>query len=358
MTMKSVAKISGAQLTLLLLSGRLSGCLLFSSDQFSGFSFRDCILSMLLNGAFLFLLFIPTWWVLRNGEKGITERAYQQSSAFGKTVDGLYMGLCLFVMGLDIVQFSDFASKTMRGDFSVFILTVVFIITCLFAALYGIQALARASTLVAVFSIICLLVFSVALFSKMRWINFSPENIAGSADVFKKALIDLPRTAEVTAIGLLYPHVKGSRIGALGVFAGLTAFFSAVVSTSAVAVLGDFAAMTFYPYYTAVTAAQIGVFQRLDILVTAIWLGTFFVRFTLFFMLFLERSRSLFGKRSALTAAVIGLGLLTAAALLIQNGSYNGEWHLATQIYWWVLGTFCFLLPAALWIGGKRREAR
>lgn len=356
--MKTVSKISRGQLMALLLSGRLSGCLLFSSDGFQDFSMWDCLWSMLLNGLFLFLLFVPTLWVLRKSEQGMTERAYAFSSVTGKTLDVFYILLCLFVMGLDIVQFSDFASKTMKAEFSITILTVVFILSCLLAALYGIQAVARASTLVAIFSILCLLAFTVALVPQMQKINFSPQGAGGFSRVLQKAIVDLPRTAEVTAIGLLYPYVKGSRVGACAGFAGFTALFSALVSITAVAVLGDFSGMTFYPYYTAVTAAQIGVFQRLDILVTAVWLGTFFIRFTLFFMLLFDRSRSLFGKRATTPTALVGFALLTASALLIQGGSYNGEWQLATQIYWWVLGTFCLLIPAAIGIGGRRDEAR
>ncbi len=353
--MKAVSKISRGQLIALLLASRLSNCLLFTSDSFEQFTLTDCLLSMLLDGIFLFLLFVPTLFVLRKGQLGTATAAYRISKGFGKTVDGAYMLLSLFILGLDIVQFSDFASKTMKAGFSVPVLTVAFIVACLLASFYGIQALSRSSTVVAVFSILCLAVFVIALIPQMQWVNFPPERSGESSRILTKAIADLPRTAEVTAIGLLYPYVKGSRTGACAGFAGATSFFSAAVSVTAVAVLGDFSSMTFYPYYAAVTAAQVGVFQRLDILVTAVWLGTFFVRFTLFCMLLLDCARRFFSKKAGVPTAVVSFGILTALAFLIQGGSYSGEWQLVTHIYWWMLGVFCVVLPVLLWIIGRRK---
>lgn len=354
--MRTVSKISRGQLISLLLTSRLSGCLLFTSDAFEQFTLGECLCSMLLNGLFLFLLFIPTLWVLRRGGRGTAETAYRLAAPFGKAVDGAYLLLCLFVLGLDMVQFSDFASKTMKSGFSVPVLTVAFIAACLLASFYGIQALARSATVVMVFSVLCLIAFTVALIPEMRWINFPPGQSGSFTRVVEKAVADLPRTAEIVSIGLLYPYVNRSHTGACAGFAGATAFFSTAVSVTAVAVLGDFSGMTFYPYYAAVTAAQLGVFQRLDILVTAVWLGTFFIRFTLFCMLLLDCSRRLFSKKAAVPTGFVAFGVLTALALLIQDGSYSGEWTLVTQIYWWVLGGFCVALPLILWGGRKWRE--
>lgn len=354
--MKSVSQISSWQLTLLLLAGRLSNCLLFSSDSFQQFTLADCVFSMLLNGVFLLILLLPAVMVLRRGEKGILDIAYGISKPFGVGVTGTYILLCLFVLVIDIVQFSDFAVKTMKGDFSVPVLTVVFIAACLVAAFYGIQALARASTLVAVFSAICLIAFTVALFPEMKSVHFPPETVDRWTRVLNKAITDLPRTVEVVAIGLLYPYVKGSTLKSCFGFSVATALFSALAGVTAVGVLGDFSSMTVYPYYAAVTAAQIGVFQRMDILVTAVWLGTFFVRFTLFCLLLLSCARRLFGQKAALPAGIITLGVLVTAAFWIQSGSYSGEWQLVTQIYWWVLGAFCLLLPLLLWLLHRRRK--
>lgn len=354
--MKPVSKISSGQLVMLLLAGRLSNCLLFSSDSFRQFTLMDCVLSMLLNGVLVLLLLLPTVLVLRKGTNGTTDTAYALSKPFGAGLTAAYLLLCLFVLGIDIVQFSDFVSKTMKGNFSVFLLTVVFIAACLIAAFYGIQALARASLVVAVFSAVCLIVFTVVLLPEMESIHFPPATGGRWGRVLEKAIADLPRTVEVVAIGLVYPYVKGPALKSCFGFAGATAFFSALAAVTAIGVLGDFSSLTVYPYYAAVTAAQIGVFQRLDILVTAVWLGTFFVRFTLFCMLLQGCARRLFGPKAGLPTGLVTFGVLLITAFWIQSGSYHGEWQWITQIYWWVLGAFCLLLPLLLWALCRRRK--
>ncbi len=354
--MNTVSKISRGQLIALLLTARLSGCLLFSSDSFEQFTLLECLCAMVLNGLFLFLLFLPTLLVLKKRGQGTTETAYGITPAFGKALDGAYVLLCVFVLGLDMVQFSDFAVKTMKSGFSVPILTIAFIAVCLLASSYGIQALARSSTVVMAFSVVCLIVFTLALIPEMEWVNFPPQQGNAVSRIINKAIAELPRSAEIVSIGLLYPYVNRSHTTACAGFAGMTAFFSAAVSITAVAVLGDFSGLTFYPYYAAVTAAHLGVFQQLDILVTAVWLGTFFIRVTLFCMLLLDCSRRLFGKKAAIPAGWLLFAVLTALSLLIQKGSYSGEWALVTRVYWWVLGGFCLGLPLLLWGGRRFRE--
>ena len=161
--------------------------------------------------------------------------------------------------------------------------------------------------------------------------------------------------AEITAIGLLYPYGNGPRTAPCAAFAGATAAISAAVSIATVAVLGDFSGMVAYPFYAAVSAVRLGVIQRPDIVVVAVWMGTFFIRFTLFCLLFIERARHLFGKRAAVPSGVVLIAVLTAIALWIQNGAAVG-WSWATSVYWWTLGGSCVGLPLLLWWGGKRHE--
>ena len=202
--------------------------------------------------------------------------------------------------------------------------------------------------LVAVFAGLCLLVFSATLLPEMDRLHFPPVTDGGVERIIRKAVADLPRTAEVLAVGVLFPYVNGSVLKSSAVFSGATAFFSALAGVTAIAVLGDYAAQTAYPYHTAVTAAQIGVFERLDVLVVAMWLGTFFVRFTLFSTVLFDCACRVFEKRSRAPMGVAAFVILSLVAFFIQRGSYNGQWQVVTHLYWWMLGIFCLVLPFIL----------
>lgn len=355
--MSNRSRISGGQCVALLLASRLSNCLLLTPQEVSELNLVDRLLSNLLGGVLLLLLLLPTVAALRRSPRGgLIDGAYRRARGWGKTVSGGYAALCLFILCMDIVQFYDFAQKTMKTAFSVPMLTVALIAVAFLASFYGIQALGRTATLVTAFSVVCLVVFAAALLPEMRALHFLPVATGNVTEIVRQAVINLPRTAEIVSVGLLLPYVNGSSVGVCAGFSGFTALFTALVGVTSLGVLGDFAAMTAYPYYAAVTAARIGVFQRLDILVTAVWLSTFFVRFALFCMLFTDSARRLFVEAARLPAALIGIALLSGFTFLIRDGSFAGEWQVVTVIYWVVLGVFCVLLPTVTWMFGKKRR--
>ncbi len=351
--MNKISRISGGQLTTLLLASRLSNCLLLTNQDVGSLNLRDRLIAVALSGVMLFLLFVPTLLLLKRSERGMVDCAYHRSRRYGRVVCVGYLLLCLFILCLDIVQFHDFAEKVMKGGFSVTALTVALIAVAFAASFYGLQALARTALPVAAFSVLCLVVFGLSLVSEMRLFHFPPLANQGLTAVIRAAVAELPRTAEIVAVGLLYPYVSRARTRSLALFSGLTAVLTALVTVTALGVLGDFAVYTAYPYYAAVTAARLGVFQRLDILTTAVWLGTFFIRLTLFCTLFTDVARRLFGKRARLWCAAVGGGLLSCFALLLRDAR---DWSLITAVYWIVLGVFCLLLPVLLGLPKRRNR--
>ncbi len=355
--MNKASRISGGQLVALLLASRLSNCLLLTADNLDGLSLSDCLLSVALSGVLLFLLFLPTILVLRRYRgRGLIDMAYDHSRWMGRVLCVGYALLCVFILCLDVVQFYDFAEKSMRTGFSVGALTVLIVAVAFVAAFYGIQALGRTALLVSAFAVLCLVVFLIGLLPEMRWLYFPPTVGGGFATIGYRAIRELPRTAEVVAIGMIYPYVSGSRTGAVAVFSALTVLFTMLVSVTALGVLGDFATWVAYPYYAAATAVQLGVFQRMDILIITVWLSTFFVRFALFGTLLLGTVGRLFGKRARVPSAIITVLMLSGFTALLSRGFRDSGEDAITMIYWWVLGFFCVILPPLLWVAHKKRR--
>ncbi len=351
---ESIAKISGFQLTSILLASRLSGCLLFTFDNTPVFSWQGVMLSVAVSGIFLCVFVFPSLLVLHRNDRCFWAVTEGRKRLIDKGINGFFLIACVFIMTLDIVQFSDYASRTMRSDFSVLMLTVVLIVAGFFASGYGIQAIARSSTVVAVFVIVCLLIFTGALLPEFRIIHFAPNT--ESNPVFKKALLDLPRTAEILAIGWLYPHVTKKQARSTFWFVGIITVISALVGLTTIGILGDFSGMTPYPYYTAVSAAKAGILQRFDIVITTVWLGTFFMRFALFSFLVRTASKRVFGKRTVVVVSALVCLLLSVVAYAIQQGNYNSEWKIATYVYWFVLLGVAFVLPTSVWLIQRRKR--
>lgn len=332
-------RIGGTQFLWLLLVGRLSNCLLLPSDSLHALTVPDLIAVTALNALFLILLILPTLCLLRNGVSS-------------RIVSFAYLLVSVFVLYLDMLQFRDFAEETVNADFSVTLLTVALIVAGFAAALYGLQALGRSAAVVAVLGIALLAVFGALLFPRIEAVNFPPAVFSGWRAVFAQTVKELPRTAEVVAVGALYPSVNGKVGKTFAVFVGLNAALTLFVCMITTGVLGDFAGLTAYPFYTAVTAAKAGVLERLDLLVVALWLGTFFVRVSLFGSILLDHARRLFGEKYRLPSAALGALALIVLMILTRTVGFSGQWRLVTYLYWGVLALFCLGLPL---VYGRRR---
>ncbi len=330
--MTAHGRIGGTQFLWLLLAGRLSSCLLLPSDSLHALTVPDLIAVTALNALFLLLLILPTVLVRRG-------------TLSGRAVSIGYLLVSLFILYLDMLQFRDFAEETVTADFSVTLLTVSLIVVGFAAALYGVQALGRTATVVAVGGIALLLLFGALLVPRIEAVNFPPAVFGGWRAVLAQTVKELPRTAEIVAVGALYPTVGGKVGKTFFTFVGLNALLTLFVCIVTTGVLGDFAGLTAYPFYTAVTAAKAGVIERLDLLVVALWLGTFFVRVSLFGYIYLDHARRLFGEKSRLPSAALGALALIALMVLTRTLGFSGQWQLVTYVYWGVLALFCIGLP-------------
>lgn len=353
--MKGKDTISVWQFVLLLLSARLSSDLLLPADSLHALSLPDVILVTVFNGFLLLILLLPTCRVLRFvPEKDLAECAKTQS----RWINSGFLLLYALVLVLDMVQFTDFAEKTVKAEFSVVGLTLLVLAASLLASFYGIQALSRTATVVAVFSAASLLFFAVMLLPQMDLLHFLPATVSEPRVLLYQALRELPRTAEVAAIGVLYPRVNGKVGKGCYWFVICHTIFSVLTCVTATGVLGDFAALNAYPYYAAVSVGHLGLLPRMDLVITALWLGTFFIRFSLFFWLFIDRFRKLFDKKQKLLPAVcISVGV---ALFLIgfEQGFFAQWWEEITFVYGGVLVLLCLVVPFVIKMGRTNNEKR
>ncbi len=352
--MKNKNAVSVGQFVLLLLTGRVSNALLLPADSLHALSLPDLVLVTVLNAVILLVLLLPTCWALRHSSnQSLTQRAGEISVFTGRAVGVGYLILYAMVLGFDMIQFADFAQKTVKAEFSVFGMTLLVLLVCLLASFYGVEALGRTSTAVAVFSVLCLLFFGVMLLPQMDAMNFPPAIISKFSVIVRQVLRELPRTAEVAAVGTLFPHIKDKQAKGCVWFVVLNAVLSLGVCITATGVLGDFASLTAYPYYAAVSVVHLGLLPRMDLVITALWIGTFFVRFTLFFWLFRDSFEYVFGKKTKYAAAGSIAGVLLLVLWGFSQKLFQALWQQATILYGGALLFFCVILPLLL---SKRRK--
>lgn len=342
-------QISMSQLVAILLTSRLVVSMAFAPTRHQMSHGTDFLLSEVLHMFLLLALLLPVWWFgKRTNGAGTIDYAYILFGRGGAVAAVLYAVACLYIVALDVLRFRQFVSISLSPDMSGTALCAALVIGAMAAAFYGLQAIARTATLVAFVVVLCIVGVGLALLPDIEWIHFPPLLYDGVEPVIAGAIEELPRTLEIAILGMLLPYTKGSRTKGYIVWTVLLTAVLLVIQATTVGVLGDFSEEILFPYYTAVTAAQVGVLQRMDIVATGIWVAALFLKMAFFCTLYMSCTGRLFGQKSRLLAAAIGGSIMLAAGLWLGNRSLRIE---KAAIFWVssvVLLVFAVALPLFL----------
>ncbi|MCL2884176.1 MAG: GerAB/ArcD/ProY family transporter [Oscillospiraceae bacterium] len=222
----------------------------------------DLSLALCIEAGALLLL----WWALK------------PLSWLLRTKPGLVVGAfaCLAVVAWTLSQFASFAPQLLP-DVPVYVLLLALLAAGGIAAFAGLPALYRTGFIIAGAVLAVLLLVALSLYGFVQARNLPPLLYDGWSPVWKMLLNRLPQNVELLAVMLLIKDMNGKKYTAF-ILASTAGGVSLTVL--AAAVLGGMPAA--YPFHAAVTAAQIGVFERVDMLVAGAWLSAMFVKVALF----------------------------------------------------------------------------
>lgn len=358
--MNKNTRISVSQLVCLLLVSRMTSA--FTASPASGIAAggSGLLLSALLQAPLLLLLFLPTWWFgRRTNRAGTLDYAYV---LFGKKGGGvlavLYGLLCLLVITGDLLRFQTFVSVALSPDMSRVALAALLTLCVFFAASCGFQAIARAAGVAAVVMTLLLVFVALTLLPEMEAIHFLSPFYEGTESVVRGALMELPRCLEVTVIGLLLPYVNGNAHKGYAVWTGALSALLIVMQATVTGVLGDFADEVRFPFYAAVTAADVGFLQRMDIVALAVWMVALFVKMAFYGTLYMSAAQRLFGDRhKPLLGWAGGLAVL-AVGLLLAGPVAKTQPEVAAPVFVLLAAVFAVAVPLILIAADVLQEKR
>lgn len=358
--MNKNTQISVSQLVCLLLVSRMTSAFTASPAQGIAAGGSGLMLSALLQAPLLLLLFLPTWWFgRRTNRAGTLDYAYV---LFGKKGGGalavLYGLLCLLVVTGDLLRFQTFVSVALSPDMSRIALAVVLVLCVFFAASCGFQAIARAAGVAAVVLLLLLIFLALALLPDMKSLHFLSPFYYGTEAVVRGAVMELPRCLEVSVIGLLLPYVNGN---AHKGYAAWTAVLSAalvLMQATVTGVLGDFADGVRFPFYAAVTAADVGFLQRMDIVALAVWMIALFVKMAFYATLYMSSAQRLFGEKHKPLLAWAGGIAVFAAGTLFAGMAAKAPPEVAMPFFIVLAGIFAVAVPLILVLADILQERK
>lgn len=271
--MEGISKIRSTQLFCLLFVSRIITALMLMPAMERSAITVDMLPRVLFWDVLAFLCILPIFRLYDRGKSGILDYAQVISPAVCKIVAVLLALYFLFANINLISGFEVFSTTVVFPELNSILFLFLFAVVCGYIASLGLEAVARASSVVAVLAVVIVGLLLITLIPQVRKFNFTPLFYDGVQVPVTGALRSIANTTEIAAIAVVLPHVTGRVKRIYAAWAGGITVWIIVLSFFAVGALGAFATTQLFPFYTLAEIASAGIFQRLDSVMTSVWVA-------------------------------------------------------------------------------------
>ena len=318
--MTRAVKVSAGQIFCMLFVSRIVLMLTYSAGSMELTWGVDYLLVMLTYMAANFLTAIPIFVLcFRNPGMNVIECAQK---AFGRgaiAVAVIYGLFFLYISARDVGRFNLFVTSVLNPHVPVFLFSLLVIVAACYAAGLGVEAVLRTSTVIAAILVLSLLFIIIALIPQLDLLGMDPIHVTSVSDFLRSAFRGISHTPEPLALLLLIPLAKGKVGKGFIIWNIVTAAVMLLLSFLVYGVLGIYTTQLAFPFYSAATVAELGIFQRMDAVFTAIWMGGAFIKTTFTLLLAVTCFQHVFGKKYKTLLIWLGGLIMVGASVLFSE---------------------------------------
>ena len=357
--MRSPGRISSAQLYALFFISAISTVFTTPESEARDFGAADRL------GAFVpFLLLsglcaVPLFYAIgKNGDRTLLSRARALSPGVEKTVAVLYAGGAFWSAALGAARLIVFLRDQVFTGESMLAFTVLFIAVCAYAALRGLETLSRAAVLFSAALLAGVALIFTASVSRFSWTELPVPVASSPATLLKSGVFALVKTPEVASLLLFAPRASGKLRRNHFIWLAAFAVLAHAVFLMCAGVTGKFGDGQEYRFYTLTAVARLRETERLDDILSALWILCAFIKTSFFLLLGAETLCAAFPiKRGMLlfsgtSATVVFLCVWICGAAPAYRAAAD------TRINAAVFALLVVLLPVAITAAEKRRKRR
>lgn len=277
-------RISFFQLFALLYTCRLLTVVTFSPTLNDGELNGNYLPDIFFFIVFLLLMIIPEALFIKKFS-GFTPVSLikEQSYFFSKAAALFYSLVLLFFASVSVSRFYIFTTSVIFPEKNMSFLLVISILVCAYSAFLGLEATARGN--IVLLFIIIIGIVSILFFvrNEMSLYNFEPIYSDSVGSYLKSGFFAALRTVEATLLMFLVPKCSG-KAKKSAAFWLLFFFFSlSVLFVFLNGVSGLFAETQLFPFYSLAVIARFPFFDRLDAVITAVFIFSILVKTSLIF---------------------------------------------------------------------------
>lgn len=304
--------ITGGQLVILLLVGRLSLTLLYSVDQAGSVSLWEMVVPLLLGVPIGLLLLWPSVQFAAVSRQSASEYSVQQFGMMGRGIALLYGAYFLFSALHSLSILRHFMDDVLPEGVSANVILVLLIAGCLYAAGKDVEAIARTAFLVLWLLAAAVLILVVLLMPNFSASHLTPIRYLSGASVLDGVVLLVSRMNASVTLPIVLPSVKGTFRRQVIMYVTMVSVTVCFLVVLLVGSTGDYLKNQPFPIFRAIDGS--GVLQRMDPLFFLVIVCSLFCHVTLLLVAFLRSIRTvserMTGKRPAGVAGALLLLIL------------------------------------------------
>ncbi|HIZ55946.1 MAG TPA: GerAB/ArcD/ProY family transporter [Firmicutes bacterium] len=358
-------KISGRQFIILLYICRIFTIMIYNPTHgvryVDGWSIWEHVLSFAIG----FLLLIPAFLIYKmEPEKNVLDLA---ASVLGKghiVVTILYGAFLALVSIVTIVDFNYFMTNAIYPEVSSWLIVISVFLLCFYAAINGLEAIARGGFLLLIVLIVLFIALSVNAATEVEWVSLKRIIDNRPSSVFKNVFLNLSENVHLLGFLLFLPMISGNPQKHAVWYLGLTEATLALSCFLVISVFGEYAKDLSFPFYEVSGVGRLFSMKSLGAIQMMIWVFVSMFRVAFYLYATAYTTKGLFPKHAQEISLVV-LGVLILGASLYMAVQVE----IMEPVFSWIMDRgllfiFVFVIPLILLImaqikkGGTKHAAK
>lgn len=357
--MQKTAKITPFQLYSVLFLSRVFALVSYVSGFRESLSATGDVVAVAVAGVFLLLASIPiALFIKKDGSSSILTRASCISPAFEKIISLLFLIGIVYAGIITSARFELMIGSLLFPDSSVLIFVVAMLFAAAYCAFRGIESIGRSSVIFLIPVLGAFVFVFATLVNKFDALNFTPVYISEIPKVLDTAYYLCARTGELGAVLLLLPNVKNH--GKKHLYKWIVALWIVIVATEIMmsGVLGGFGENQLFNMYSLSVLAKFGFVERLDAIISCIWLICAGVKMSVIFYICNLLITSIFKKKRTLIYISASAVAVFAGTVALSTSILYFSKIVSSPVTAISFTVTIVAVPVAVMLGEKIKEKR
>lgn len=215
--------------------------------------------------------------VKKNDNKSIISAAKNISELSAKVTSVIFSLAFLWFAGIGTARFELFISTVMFPNSELHIMIFLLLCSALYAALKGLEAIGRTAFILLWILGLSIVFILLTVTDEFLFTNLQPVFTEGVSPILSFSFYVSLRAVELLTLYVTYPEINGSKVKLTFSWIAAFSIITAVILTVLSGVTGEYGNNQIFPLYTLTVIAQFGIFERLDDILTGVWVLCIFI---------------------------------------------------------------------------------